>query len=147
GPGTDFFYAYNAQHEGVGRGMQRCYFAGNIMEGYFDESNQPEGRKASYSHGDTSSYATYDDQPFFPSHVRTVSARAAYKNVLSDVGCNEPGLDQHDQRIISETLSGSTSVKGSVTHKSGFPDKVNDAGGYENYPTVHRAENWDTDQD
>lgn len=147
GPGTDFFYAFNAQHEGVGLGMQRCFFAGNIMPGYFDLSSQQAGRKISHSHGDTSSYATYVDQPFFPSYVTTQTAEDAYKDVLSDVGCNAGGLDEHDQRIISETLKGVTSVTGSYTHKKGFPDKVADAGGYEDYPTTHRSDNWDTDQD
>ena len=147
GAGTSFFYAYNAQHEGVGKGTQRCYFAGNVMPGHFDLSNEADGRKVSHSNGDTSSYATYVDKPFFPSYVTTQSAVDAYKNVLSDVGCNAPVLDEHDQRIIGETLAGTTSVVGSVTHKKGFPDKVADAGGYEDYPAVHRSESWDTDQD
>lgn len=147
GAGTDFFYAYNAQHENVGKGMQRCYFHGNVMPGHFDESNQQAGRKVSHSNGDTSSYQTYVDQPFFPSYVTTQSARDAYKNVLSDVGASRPQLDKHDQRMIKETLNGTYSVVGSVTHKKGFPDKVADAGGYENYPEVHRPDNWDTDKD
>lgn len=147
GPGTDFFYAYNAQHEGVGLGRQRCYFSGNVMPGHFDERSEQDGRKVSYSNGDTSRYATYVDQPFFPSFVKVESAEDAYKNVLSDVGCNASGLDAHDQRIILETLKGVTSVVGSYTHKKGFPDLVADAGGYENYPAVHRRADWDTDKD
>ena len=147
GPGTDWFYAFNAQHEGVGRGTQRCYFAGNVMPGHFDASNQAAGRKVSHSHGDTSSYETYVDQPFFASYVSTQSAAEAYKIVLSDVGCNQPELDLHDQRIIRETLQGKTTVVGSVTHKKGFPDKVADAGGYELYPTLRRPDNWDSDLD
>src|SRR5690606_17094441 len=31
--------------------------------------------------------------------------------------------------------------------KKGFPDKEQDAGGYENYPTLHRDKDWDTDHD
>lgn len=146
GAGTDFFYAYNAQHEGYGfdGSMQRCYFTGNVMPGYFDENSQEKGREAT---GYKVKYDTYVDQPFFPSYVTTQSAHDAYKNVLSDVGCNSAGLDQHDQRIIWETRTGTTSVVGSVTHKKGFPDKVADAGGYESYPTVKRANTWDSDKD
>lgn len=147
GPGTDWFYAFNAQHEGVGRGTQQCYFIGNVMPGHFDTTTQTAGRKVSHSNGDTSSYQTYVDHPFFPSYVTTQSADEAYKIVLSDVGCNSPELDQHDQRIIRETLAGITTVVGSVTHKKGFPDKVADAGGYESYPTVLRPDNWDSDED
>lgn len=143
GPGTTFFYAFNAQHEGYGSDMQRCYFAGNLMPGHFNLSNESDGREIS---GHVP-YATYVNAPFFPSHVTTQTAEDAYKNVLSDVGCNEPRLDDHDTRIIHETLTGTYSVVGGVSGKKGFPDDEKDAGGYENYPEVHRAPGWDTDHD
>ncbi len=144
GAGSKIFVAFNQQNEGVGTGMQQCYFNGNVMPGYFDESSQTAGRKAS---GITVSYENFVNTPFFPSYVTTQSAKNAYKIVLSDVGCVQPEFDEHDQRIISETLNGTYSIKGSVTNKPGFPDNEADVGGYEDYPVVNRNEDWDTDQD
>ncbi|MGE8340622.1 MAG: T9SS type A sorting domain-containing protein [Flavobacterium sp.] len=144
GAGSKIFVAFNQQNEGVGTGMQQCYFNGNVMPGYFDESNQTAGRKAS---GNTVPYENFVNTPFFPSYVTTQSAKNAYKIVLSDVGCTQPEFDEHDQRIISETLNGTYSAVGSVTGKPGFPDNEADVGGFENYPTVVRDANWDSDQD
>ncbi len=144
GAGTTFFYAFNAQNEGAGKGMQRCYFKGNIMPGVFNKHNQKRGRKAS---GVAVSYNNFVDNPFFPAYVTTQTAEGAYKNVLSDVGCNLPALDDHDVRIIKETLTDTFSVRGSVSNLPGFPDDQADAGGWENYPEKHRPDNWDSDKD
>lgn len=148
GAGSKIFVAFNGQNEGAGTGTQRCYFDGNVMPGYFDESNQAAGRKITNSSGVTVTLADYFvNTPFFPSYVTTQTAGNAYKIVLSDVGCTQPEFDIHDQRIINETLGGTYSCNGSVTGKPGFPDNESDVGGYENYPTVTRDANWDTDQD
>ncbi|MFB9079807.1 T9SS type A sorting domain-containing protein [Flavobacterium procerum] len=144
GAGSKIFVAFNQQNEGVGTGMQQCYFSGNVMPGYFDESNQTIGRKAS---GNTVSYQNFVTTPFFPSYVTTQTAKNAYKIVLSDVGCTQPEFDSHDQRIINETLNGTYSAVGSVTGKPGFPDNEADAGGFEDYPVIVRDANWDSDQD
>ncbi|HTG65074.1 MAG TPA: T9SS type A sorting domain-containing protein [Flavobacterium sp.] len=147
GAGSKIFVAFNQQNENVGTGMQRCYFNGNVMPGYFDESNQTIGRKASFSNGATYQYDNFVNTPFFPSYVTTQTAAHAYKIVLSDVGCVQPEFDEHDQRIITETLDGTYTYTGSVTGKPGFPDNESDVGGYENYPVVNRDVDWDTDQD
>ena len=147
GAATKLFVALNAQHEGVGSGMQRYYFAGNVMPGYFDENNQEKGRKETFSNGDSKKYETFVNQPFFESHVKTESATAAYKNVLSDVGSTQPVLDDHDIRIINETLNGTYKYKGSVSGIPGHPDSHEDVGGWENYPEINRPANYDTDQD
>jgi len=144
GAGSKIFTAFNQQNEGAGTGTQQCYFAGNVMPGYFDESNQTAGRKAS---GVTVSFQNFVNTPFFPSYVTTQSAKNAYKIVLSDVGCTQPDFDEHDQRIIAETLNGTYSFRGSVTNKPGFPDNEADVDGYESYPVVNREATWDTDQD
>ncbi|MFD1606017.1 T9SS type A sorting domain-containing protein [Flavobacterium artemisiae] len=144
GAGSKIFTAFNQQNEGAGTGTQQCYFSGNVMPGYFDESNQTAGRKAS---GVAITFENFVNTPFFPSYVTTQSAKNAYKIVLSDVGCTQPEFDDHDQRIITETLNGTYSVVGSVTGKPGFPDNEADAGGFENYPVVNRDANWDSDQD
>lgn len=144
GAGSKIFVAVNQQNEGAGSGMQQIYFNGNVMPGYFDETNQTVGRKVS---GVTVNYENFVNTPFFPSFVTTQSAGNAYKIVLSDVGCIQPEFDDHDQRIITETLGGTYSCNGSVTGKPGFPDNESDVGGYESYPNLARDTSWDTDQD
>lgn len=143
GAGSTFFYALSAQHEAVGLGTQQYYFAGNVMPGHFNESNQEAGRR---SVGNVS-FQTFLNTPFFESHVNTQSAYNAYKNVLSDIGCNAPVLDQHDQRIVHETLTGTYTYRGSVSGKPGFPDNEQDVGGYEEYPEVTRPADFDSDHD
>lgn len=147
GAGTTQFFAFIGDHENVGKGMQRCYFAGNVMPGHFDEQNQEEGRKARYSNGDSEKYETFVNQPFFDSNVTTHTARLAYKLVLSDVGNNQSGLDEHDQRVIQETIDSTYSATGSISGKPGFPDHQDDVGGYEDYPEVRRTASWDSDHD
>ena len=143
GPATTFMYALNAQHEGYGGGMQRYFFDGNVMPGHFDEKNESDGRKATGK----VNYQTFVDKPFFEPYVTTQSAPDAYKNVLSDVGCNRPVFDDHDIRIINETLTGTYTYKGSKTGKPGLPDTQQDVGGWENYPEVHRNASFDSDRD
>lgn len=148
GPGMQLQqYALTMDHENDFAGMQRAYFNGNVMPGFFDETNQESGRRSRLSNGVTINYETFVNTPFFPSYVTTQSAANAYKIVLSDVGCVQPELDNHDIRMVNETLTGTYSVTGSVTGKKGFPDTESDAGGYEIYPVINRDNNWDTDQD
>ncbi|MDQ6530430.1 T9SS C-terminal target domain-containing protein [Flavobacterium sp. LHD-85] len=147
GASTTIFVALNAQHEGVGKGMQRYYFNGNIMPGYFDEKSQDKGRKSTISHNEKVEYETFVDKPFFPSYVETQSAKAAYKNVLSDVGANQPFFDKHDNRIVDETLKGTFTYKGSKSGLGGMIDNEQDAGGWPNFVSETRPADWDTDHD
>lgn len=147
GAGSKIFVAMSIDHENTGLGTQRGYFSGNVMPGYFNESNQSAGRRETYSNGDSKKYEGYVNSPFFPSYISIQSATDAYKDVLSDVGQTQPVLDDHDKRMVDETLNGTYSVTGSVTGKKGFPDHQNDAGGYESYPVVSRSSDWDTDLD
>ncbi|MEP4534568.1 MAG: T9SS type A sorting domain-containing protein [Cyclobacteriaceae bacterium] len=144
GPGhTGNNYALNAQNDGF-PGTQRYYFVGNVMEGIFDENNQSAGRRES---GETRSYSAWVDEPFFPSEITMHSAKEAYKNVLSDVGCVQPVFDDHDQRIIDETLNGTYTYRGSRTGIKGMPDSHEDVGGWEEYPELERVDDWDSDMD
>ena len=148
GAGTTLVpYALTMNHENDFAGSQRCYFAGNVMPGHFDESNQTVGRRSVVSGGvPAPTYETFVSTPFFPSYVTTQTALGAYKRVLSDVGANVP-LDDHDKRVINETLAGTYTYTGSVTGKKGFPDVETDVGGWEDYPTEYRAPGWDSDAD
>ena len=147
GASTAIFVALNAQHEGVGKGMQRYYFDGNIMPGYFDEKTQEKGRTSTISHNEIVKYETFVDKPFFESHVKTESATAAYKNVLSDVGASEPFFDKHDNRIIDETLKGTFTYKGSKSGLGGMIDSEKDLGALPEYASEKRPADWDTDHD
>ena len=148
GPATKYFYALNAQYGGF-PGSQRYYFVGNVMVGRFGLTNQEAGRMASTERGGKvpTEYSPWSDTPFFESHVKTHSAVEAYTNVLADVGCNFPALDEHDQRIIAETRAGTAKFKGSKTGLPGLPDSQDDVGGWDNYPEVRRPAGWDTDSD
>jgi hypothetical protein len=127
--------------------MQRYYFNGNVMPGYFDEKSQEKGRKMTVSNKEMVNYETFVDKPFFPSFVNTQSARAAYKDVLSDVGANQPFFDKHDKRIVEETLKGTYTYKGSKSGLGGMIDNEADAGGWPNFATESRPADWDTDHD
>jgi len=147
GASTGIFVALNAQHEGVGKGMQRYYFDGNVMPGYFDEKTQDKGRKMTVTNKEMVNYETFVNKPFFESYVETQSAKGAYKNVLSDVGANQPYFDKHDNRIINETLKGTFTYKGSKSGLGGMIDNEADAGGWPNFPSETRPTDWDTDHD
>jgi hypothetical protein len=148
GPATQRFHALNAQYGGF-PGSQRYYFAGNIMEGRFGLTNQEAGRIASTERGGKvpTEYSPWAEQPFFESHVKTRSAAEAYENVLANVGCNFPALDEHDTRVIAEVRSGTPKFKGSKTGLPGLPDSQEDTGSWENYPEIKRPAGWDTDGD
>lgn len=148
GPATKSFYALNAQYGGF-PGSQRYYFAGNVMPGHFGLTNQTAGRTATTERGGRlpTDYSPWSESPFFESHVLTHTALEAYENVLADVGCNFPELDEHDQRVIAEVRSGTARFKGSKTGLPGLPDSQDDVGGWEAYPEVNRPANWDPDHD
>lgn len=141
------FVALTADHEGGGMGTQRYYFEGNVMPGRFDENTQSLGRNETWDTGEAVIYPSFVSTPFFPSYVQTQTAKDAYKRVLSNVGSNQPVFDDHDIRIINETLNGTYTYTGSVSGYKGLPDKVTDVGGWEDYPEVHRSAEFDTDGD
>jgi hypothetical protein len=119
GPATKWFYALNAQYGGF-PGTQRYYFEGNVMPGHFGLANQSIGRTATTERGGKlpTDYSPWVDQPFFAPFVKTHTAVEAYTNVLANVGCNFPSLDEHDQRVIAEVRAGTFKFQGS---KTGLP--------------------------
>jgi hypothetical protein len=143
GAATKQFVALNAQNDGF-EGTQRYYFTGNVMPGHFDENSQAKGRMTS---GKTFTYEPFVTSPFFDSFVKTQSAGQAYEDVLANVGCNRPMLDDHDKRVIAETRAGTYKYKGSLTGIPGLPDSQKDVGGWEDYPKLTRAADFDSDHD
>jgi hypothetical protein len=125
-------------------GPQEYFVAGNVMDGKYGAEEPLEGVKAPR---DEPKVKFLVDRPFFEPYVTTQSAAEAFENVLADVGCNLPALDEHDRRVIEETRNGTTTYKGSVSGLPGLPDSQADVGGWENYPEEHRPADWDTDHD
>ncbi len=149
GAATTFFYALNAQYDAF-PGTQQYYFAGNVMPGHFQLSNETAGREATDGNGTVpTDYSPWVDAPFFPSYAEIQTATNAYKRVLSDVGCTQPMIDDHDARVIRETIDGTYTYTGTGPYGGapGLPNSQDDVGGWENYPTDFRPANFDSDHD
>ncbi len=152
GPATTQKLLLRHQFEGVGKGTQSAYVGDNIRE----ETNgtltyDKEGTTYRYetSNGQILDWEPWSTEPFFESYATVETAGAAFKNVLSDVGCNMPMMLNHDIRIVDETLNGTTSTTGRYTGKKGLPDCESDAGGYASLDITEasREDGWDTDLD
>lgn len=152
GPATTQKTLLKADLEGTGKGSQSYYVSGNIRE-------NADGSKTTDKLNDTYRYTTsggqvvdwevFRTEPFFESHISIEPAEQALRSVLSDVGCNLPAIDNHDERMVSETLNGTTSTVGSRTGKKGLIDKESDAEGFAglNIVEASRPEGFDTDGD
>lgn len=153
GAGTTQLTILKAQLEGAGTGSQSYYYSGNIMTEangtyVYDGTDNTKGRTYVLSGGQVLDWEVWRDQPFFESGAKIETAADSYKSVLSDVGCTMPIFDDHDVRMISETLTGTYSCVGSRTGKKGFPDSQEDVGGWEDYPEVTiDLDEFDSDRD
>ena len=142
-----------AQLEGTGKGSQSYYYAGNVVENTngtlaCNGTDNTCSRIYKLSNGQAEpTWQVFVDQPFFPSYAKIETAKDAYKSVLSDVGCTMPMFDDHDKRIIKETLNGTFTYTGSKSKKGGLIDHQDEAGGYENYPQETRPVGFDSDHD
>jgi hypothetical protein len=149
GAASSFFYALNAQYDNF-PGTQQYYFDGNVLIGHFGTNNQAVGREATPGTGSVpTNYSPWVNLPFFPSYATLQSVTNAYKCVLSDVGCTQPQIDDHDVRVIRETLDGTYTYTGTGPYGGlpGLPNSQDDVGGWEDYPMVQRAANYDSDHD
>jgi hypothetical protein len=154
GPASKIFVALRPQYGGF-PGKQQYYMAGNVMPGHFTEKDQEKGRAlATESRGvlpenSKPPYQPWVDQPFFPSYATIHTAVQAYKDVLSDVGCNQPRPDDLDQRVVGETLNGTCTYQGTGPFggSPGLPNSQKDVGGWEDYGNASRPAGWDTDAD
>ena len=145
GPSSDVFHVLMAEREAVPAfGPQEYFVEGNVMEGRYGADEPLAGvfERRGEPHKNF-----IVPEPFFESFVATQSAEQAYNDVLADVGCNVPALDDHDRRVIDEVKGGVATFTGSVSGLKGLPDSQNDVGGWEDYPEVHRAADWDSDDD
>jgi hypothetical protein len=143
GPASRVFHAIKPEHQ-LPFGPQEYYVLGNVMEGRYG-ADQRYAAIAESPHKPMAEYLV--DEPFFESFVTTTSAAQALQDVLADVGCNRPALDDHDTRVLEEVRAKTTTYQGSVTGLPGLPDSQEDVGGWEDYPHVQRPANWDSDGD
>ena len=149
----------DVNQRGSNKGTESYYFMHNVLvdknhKVIFDGTKHGDGTNTNVDGGKwqlvnpmTVDWNPWVDEPFFPSYATVETANDAYKTVLSDVGCNQPVIDDHDQRQISETQTGTNKYKGSKTGLAGLPDTEEDVGGWELYPEGRRAADFDTDQD
>ena len=140
--------ALNLQHDDY-PGTQKYYTNGNIVEGWYEDLSNPQNGcvDGSWPNGDKK-YDPFVTEPFFESFATVHTAKDAYKAVLSDVGCTLPMFDDHDVRIVKETLDGTATYKGSKTGEPGLIDHQDDAGGWEDYPEeIVDLSEFDTDMD
>lgn len=145
GPASEVFHVLMPERHLVHAfGPQDYYVEGNVMEGHYGADEPLKGVRGQRNEPIEDFIV---DKPFFEPHVVTQTALEAYEDVLADVGCNIPALDEHDQRVIEETRAGTAKFKGSVSGLPGLPDKQDDVGGWDDYPTVERPADWDTDHD
>ncbi|KAI0148682.1 hypothetical protein GGR57DRAFT_227098 [Xylariaceae sp. FL1272] len=158
GPASGPDYDLKAQYEDEAPGTQTYYCSGNSMVNTFTQnSTQVVGDGT----GKTSAVACYADvtvpdpityqkfysSQFFEPYVTTQTSTEAFKIVMGDTGAQQPVQDDHDKRIINETVTGTTTYTGSVSGEAGLIDDPADAGGLESFPTTTRPSTWDADDD
>jgi len=146
GPASVVKTYLNPHFEHPGFGPQQYYVEGNVTEGFAGPEGPTGPFKGMAVRGRQDAPVTVP-KPFFEHHVKTHTAREAYTNVLADVGCNVPALDEHDKRVIREVRAGTAAYKGGKTGLPGIPDSQSDVGGWEDYPEIRRPQGWDTDRD
>lgn len=146
GPASQILTYLNPQFENPAFGPQQYFVKGNITEGFAGPEGPTGSLKGVKVRGEQDA-PVFVKEPFYEDYVQTQPAEDAYVDVLSDVGCNVPVLDDHDQRVLRETRTGTTTYQGSVSGKPGLPDSQEDVGGWESYPEIHRPKGWDTDGD
>ena len=157
GPSTTQNFIFVAQHEDNFAGTQEYYLNGNLRVSQDGNTKKSDTLNDTYketiSSGVNVNWNTFVSSPYSDfygldeSNVET--AEAAFRNVLSDVGCNYESLDNNEKRLVQETLNGTTSKTGSRSGKAGLIDKESDSEGWNGLGIVSetRDADWDTDGD
>ena len=151
-------YIFIATHEDNYQGEQEYYVAGNIRRNKDgSETSDAEGvtYKNEFKNGMSIDYDDFKDVPYDCWNVESKSvseiesAQSAFKNVLSDVGCNYKQLDNNEKRLIEETLKGTYSKTGSRSGLKGHIDKESDSEGWDGLGMIkaERPTGWDSDKD
>jgi hypothetical protein len=95
-------------------GTESYYMAGNVMEGFVDETDNWSAFENSWpdSRDPVSEAEVRVDHELYPSYVTTQSARGAFTNVLANVGANFPKQDVVDLHIIKDVRDGTAEYTG-----------------------------------
>lgn len=152
GPASKNTCLFSLDIEGNLSGTQQAYVNGNIrdnMDGTLSEDKLNDTYRTTIASSRTTpvTWERFVGAPMFPSYAKIELAKDAYKSVLSDVGANLPQVDNTDARIVSEVLNRSYTYTGSLSHINGQIDNEADAGGYEAYPEIAYADDFDSDGD
>ncbi len=156
GPATTQDFIFIAQLEGAGSGTQEYYLNGNYRVSQDGNTKTPDTNNNTYKYvlsgGQVLDWTVWASSTYdFWSNESNVeaSAEAAFKNVLSDVGCNYAGLDNNEARLVAESLNGTYSKTGSRSGKAGLVDKESDSEGWNGLgiTSASRSSDWDTDSD
>ena len=156
GPATTQDFIFIAQLEGAGSGTQEYYLRGNYRVSQDGNTKTPDTNNNTYKYvlsgGQNLNWNVWASSAYsFWSHESQVesSADAAFKNVLSDVGCNYAGLDNNEARLVNESLHGTYTKRGSRSGKPGLIDKESDSEGWNGLgiTSASRPSGWDTDHD
>ena len=106
-------------------GPESYYMAGNIMEGFDYETNNWSAFENTWS--GASNYVSEAevrvDHELYPSYVTTQPARAAYTNVLENVGANFPKSDVIDLHILKDVRDGTVEYIGTRAATYDMGDK------------------------
>ena len=144
-------FLFTLDIEGILKGTQSAYISGNLRDnrdGTLTYDREGDTYRMRIRDGRPSvDWEYFVQQPVFPSYAKMETAREAYKRVLSDVGANQPAVDDTDARIVSETLTRTYTYVGSKSGIRGEIDDEADAGGFEEYPATQWADHYDTDMD
>ena len=151
GPANALNVLFSLDIEGNLKGTQSAFISGNIRDNYdgsLSEDRQGDTYRMNIRDGRPSvDWEYFVNQPFFPSYAKMETAQEAYKRVLSDVGANQPVVDNTDARIVNETLTRTYNYIGSKSGIKGEIDNEMDAGGFEDYPQTSWPDDYDTDMD
>ncbi|MEE1120738.1 MAG: hypothetical protein UHT92_03530, partial [Prevotella sp.] len=163
GPATTQNYILSADHEGAGKGTQEYYVKGNLRVSQDGKTITQDAEGTTYRYtlksGVTISWDTFVDNPdgfslmsypfYHIDRDNIEDTKAAFKNVLSDVGCNFQQLDNNEKRLIQETRDGTYTKTGSRSGLLGLIDKESDSEGWGGLGMVDatRPTGWDEDGD
>ena len=121
----------------------KIYMAGNIMTSSSDvTADNWKGSTKSKSVAGVDTRWTEGMTPL----TNEETAENAYETVLTKAGCSLH-RDALDERIVTEVRNGTATKHGSNGSKNGHIDTPSDAGGYPVIAEMHRAADYDKDQD
>ncbi|HEY1719302.1 MAG TPA: thrombospondin type 3 repeat-containing protein [Verrucomicrobiae bacterium] len=95
-------------------GTESYYMAGNVLEGFVNETNNWNAFENAWPNArdPINAASVRVDHELYPSYVTTQSARAAFTNVLANVGANFPKSDVIDLHIIKDARDGTAEYIG-----------------------------------